>query len=126
METLLAEYSSHQRDLGLAFLNPARYFQVTLLFPDMCCSNQIQVRGFCEPELLLTRLESLVHWDGNQHSQVTCWSCCLPSSWFVTCRLLVEYGSPGEVRLRSANRPARSTEASAQLSIPAGEHHLLS
>lgn len=40
----------------------------------------------------------------------------------------MEYGSPGEVRLRSANRPARSTEASeaTQLRIATGERHLRS
>lgn len=45
----------------------------------------------------------------------------------LTCRLVVEYGSPGEVRLRPANRPARSAEAfaAAQLRIAAGEHRRL-
>lgn len=118
METLglLTEYPSHQQDFGSAFLNPARYFQGTIFFFLSVQPNigetvlwdritGLRVAVISSPRLTLSSLQLVL-----------------------TCRLVVEYGSPGAVRLRSVNRPARSTEASAaaQLRIAAGEHRLLS
>lgn len=118
METLglLTEYPSHQQDFGSAFLNPARYFQGTIFF-------FLSVQPNIGETVLWDRITGL------RVAVISSLSLTLSSLQLVvfTCRLVVEYGSPGEVRLRSANRPARSAEASAaaQLRIAAGEHRRL-
>lgn len=60
--------------------------------------------------------------------QETVYCCPAAYGWYITRRLEVEYGSPGEVRLQPGHRPSRSTEtsAAAQLRIATGEHRLFS